>query len=416
MIIASISINHKKTPVAVREKVAFSPNEVANANNKLLQNPQINACVILATCNRLEIYISTKQTNNKELLAKFLADFHNLELDLNEYLDYFENETAVKHITQVASGLDSLVLGEPQILGQLKDAYNIAKKNNQLDKILEKLFQHAFFVAKKVRSETDIGKNPVSIAYCGVKLSEKIFSDIHKQTALLIGAGEMIELSAKHLAQKNVKQIIIANRTAQNAQKIVDDLSVPTKIIALGQLSDYFYQADIVISSTAAPIAIIGKGLVERSIKKRKHKPIFILDIAIPRDVEAEVAELNDVFLYTVDDLKQVVRDNEQSRNAAKQLAISKINELNQEFIEFFANLNNQEIIKNYYQSANNIKISLIASALKDLQTNDVDIVINKLADQLTNKLLHQNLTNLKALDNEALKQCHNCIPKITNE
>jgi glutamyl-tRNA reductase len=416
VIIASISINHKKTPVAVREKVAFSPNEVANANNKLLQNPQINACVILATCNRLEIYISTKQTNNKELLAKFLADFHNLELDLNEYLDYFENETAVKHITQVASGLDSLVLGEPQILGQLKDAYNIAKKNNQLDKILEKLFQHAFFVAKKVRSETDIGKNPVSIAYCGVKLSEKIFSDIHKQTALLIGAGEMIELSAKHLAQKNVKQIIIANRTAQNAQKIVDDLSVPTKIIALGQLSDYFYQADIVISSTAAPIAIIGKGLVERSIKKRKHKPIFILDIAIPRDVEAEVAELNDVFLYTVDDLKQVVRDNEQSRNAAKQLAISKINELNQEFIEFFANLNNQEIIKNYYQSANNIKISLIASALKDLQTNDVDIVINKLADQLTNKLLHQNLTNLKALDNEALKQCHNCIPKITNE
>jgi glutamyl-tRNA reductase len=316
----------------------------------------------------------------------------------------------------VASGLDSLVLGEPQILGQLKDAYNIAKKNNQLDKILEKLFQHAFFVAKKVRSETDIGKNPVSIAYCGVKLSEKIFSDIHKQTALLIGAGEMIELSAKHLAQKNVKQIIIANRTAQNAQKIVDDLSVPTKIIALGQLSDYFYQADIVISSTAAPIAIIGKGLVERSIKKRKHKPIFILDIAIPRDVEAEVAELNDVFLYTVDDLKQVVRDNEQSRNAAKQLAINKINELNQEFIEFFANLNNQEIIKNYYQSANNIKISLIASALKDLQTNDVDIVINKLADQLTNKLLHQNLTNLKALDNEALKQCHNCIPKITNE
>jgi glutamyl-tRNA reductase len=416
VIIASISINHKKTPVAVREKVAFSPNEVANANNKLLQNPQINACVILATCNRLEIYISTKQTNNKELLAKFLADFHNLELDLNEYLDYFENETAVKHITQVASGLDSLVLGEPQILGQLKDAYNIAKKNNQLDKILEKLFQHAFFVAKKVRSETDIGKNPVSIAYCGVKLSEKIFSDIHKQTALLIGAGEMIELSAKHLAQKNVKQIIIANRTAQNAQKIVDDLSVPTKIIALGQLSDYFYQADIVISSTAAPIAIIGKGLVERSIKKRKHKPIFILDIAIPRDVEAEVAELNDVFLYTVDDLKQVVRDNEQSRNAAKQLAINKINELNQEFIEFFANLNNQEIIKNYYQSANNIKISLIASALKDLQTNDVDIVINKLADQLTNKLLHQNLTNLKALDNEALKQCHNCIPKITNE
>jgi glutamyl-tRNA reductase len=416
VIIASISINHKKTPVAVREKVAFSPNEVANANNKLLQNPQINACVILATCNRLEIYISTKQTNNKELLAKFLADFHNLELDLNEYLDYFENETAVKHITQVASGLDSLVLGEPQILGQLKDAYNIAKKNNQLDKILEKLFQHAFFVAKKVRSETDIGKNPVSIAYCGVKLSEKIFSDIHKQTALLIGAGEMIELSAKHLAQKNVKQIIIANRTAQNAQKIVDDLSVPTKIIALGQLSDYFYQADIVISSTAAPIAIIGKGLVERSIKKRKHKPIFILDIAIPRDVEAEVAELNDVFLYTVDDLKQVVRDNEQSRNAAKQLAISKINELNQEFIEFFANLNNQEIIKNYYQSANNIKISLIASALKDLQTNDVDIVINKLADQLTNKLLHQNLTNIKALDNEALKQCHNCIPKITNE
>jgi glutamyl-tRNA reductase len=416
VIIASISINHKKTPVAVREKVAFSPNEVANANNKLLQNPQINACVILATCNRLEIYISTKQTNNKELLAKFLADFHNLELDLNEYLDYFENETAVKHITQVASGLDSLVLGEPQILGQLKDAYNIAKKNNQLDKILEKLFQHAFFVAKKVRSETDIGKNPVSIAYCGVKLSEKIFSDIHKQTALLIGAGEMIELSAKHLAQKNVKQIIIANRTAQNAQKIVDDLSVPTKIIALGQLSDYFYQADIVISSTAAPIAIIGKGLVERSIKKRKHKPIFILDIAIPRDVEAEVAELNDVFLYTVDDLKQVVRDNEQSRNAAKQLAISKINELNQEFIEFFANLNNQEIIKNYYQSANNIKISLIASALKDLQTNDVDIVINKLADQLTNKLLHQNLTNLKALDNDALKQCHNCIPKITNE
>lgn len=406
----------------MREKVAFSPNDIEGAVQKLITHPGINAAVILSTCNRLEIYVSSTKHSIKHLLASFLAEFHGLKAnELEEYLDYFENESLVQHICAVASGLHSLVLGEPQILGQLKEAYNISKQHNYLDKFLEKLFQHTFFVAKQVRSTTDIGKNPVSVAYCGIKLSEKIFSDISKQTALLVGAGEMIELSAKHLAQKNIKHIIIANRTLANAEHIAEQLTHSSvEVISLKQLAEHFHRADIVVSSTAAPVAIIGKGLVESSVKERKHKPLFILDIAIPRDVESQVAELDDVFLYTVDDLQQVVSDNEQARSEAKVIALQKVDELSQEFISYFSSANNEEIVKEYYQNAHALKTEILHKALAELrQSADEDAnkkVLTKLADQLTNKLLHQNLTTIKTANSAQLLQCSKCIPIITNE
>ncbi len=417
MALVALSINHTKTPVAIREKVAFSQSDISRATSELLSNDSIAGSAILSTCNRLEMYISTSASNAsnaQDQLTEFLAQYHHLSADtLRNYIECYEGADAIHHLCQVASGLHSLVVGEPQILGQLKDSYNIAKDMDALGSELDHVFQHAFSVAKKIRTTTDIGKNPVSVAFLGVKLSQKIFADLSHHTALLIGSGEMIELSAKHLAAKHIKHIIIANRTPKNAEKILAELSdVSVEIISIKQLCEYFHQGDIVISSTAAEVAIIGKGLVESSIKKRKRKPMFILDIAIPRDVEAQVAELDDVFLYTVDDLKQVIQENEQNRAETKELALAKINELNAAYINELAHQEHKELIKHYHQHAQIVKTELITQALKDLESKNPNEVLTKLADQLTNKLIHNNLQNIKSLDIKQIDQCQGCIPE----
>ena len=300
--IAVLSVNHAKAPVAVRERVAFAPNQLSDKLKELASLDTVEACVILSTCNRAEIYAIINDDQPTEILSDFLANTHDIpRMEIDPYLDYFEDNLALDHICNVACGLDSLVMGEPQILGQLKDAYHGAKEAGTLNKLLEKLFQHAFSTAKKVRTDTQIGSSPVSIAYCAVKLSEKIFADLSEQTVLLIGAGEMIELCAQHLNQKGVNNMIVANRTIENAQKIASEYDA--KAISLKQFSSIIHEADIIISSTAASVPIIGKGLIESALKMRKHKPIFMLDIAIPRDIEPQVGQLNDVYLYTIDDL-----------------------------------------------------------------------------------------------------------------
>jgi glutamyl-tRNA reductase len=307
------------------------------------------------------------------------------------------------------------VLGEPQIFGQLKEAYQFSKEHNALDKTLEKLFQHAFATAKKVRTETKIGASPVSVAYCAVKLSEKIFTDLSNQTVLLIGAGEMIELSAQHLHQKGVKRMIIANRTVENTHDIA--IRYDAETINLKQLSEYLHLADIVISSTAAPVPIIGKGLIETVLVQRKHQPMLLIDLAIPRDIEPESDQLEDIFLYTVDDLQQVIEGNIESRKQEKVLAEKIIEKENIEFRAWLDSIPNETIIKEYNKQANQVKDDAINSAMKKLESGvDPDAIIKELADRLTSKLLHAPFQNIKKTANINLVQCKACVPSKSNK
>ncbi|MBT5164638.1 MAG: glutamyl-tRNA reductase [Candidatus Thioglobus sp.] len=411
--IAILSVNHAQAPVSVRERVAFEPNHLADELQKLNSISGVEACVILSTCNRSEIYTVVDNDNPQEILSQYLSDTHQVSRqELDSYLVYFENDAALEHICNVACGLDSLVLGEPQILGQLKDAYHSAKQAKTLDKKLEKLFQHAFSTAKKVRTDTQIGSSPVSIAYCAVKLSEKIFADLSEQTVLLIGAGEVIELCAQHLSQKGVNNIIVANRTLENAQKIASIYGAQS--ISLKQFSSVIHQADIIISSTAASVPVIGKGLIESALKRRKHKPMFMLDIAIPRDIEPEVGQLDDVYLYTIDDLEQVVSDNVDSREKEKVLAQEIIVKQAQVFNKWLSVLPNEQLVQSYRTSANQIKDDIVLDAIKRLNNgDDGEKIIKKLADQLTNKILHTTFKNIKQTAHTDLSQCEGCVPNI---
>jgi len=346
--IAILSVNHAQAPVSVRERVAFAPNDLSRELQVLNSIPDVEAGVILSTCNRSEIYAVINADNAQEILSQYLADTHQISREeIDAYLVYFEDNAALEHICNVACGLDSLVLGEPQILGQLKDAYHSAKQAKTLDKKLEKLFQHAFSTAKKVRTDTQIGSSPVSIAYCAVKLSEKIFTDLSEQTVLLIGAGEMIELCAQHLNQKGVKNIIVANRTLENAQKIAS-----------------LYKAD--------------------------------------------------VYLYTIDDLEQVVSDNIDSREKEKVLAQEIIIKQTQVFNKWLSVLPNEQLVQTYRHSVNQIKEEALTDALKRLSNGgDSEQIMTKLADQLANKILHTTFKNIKQTPREALSQCEGCIPNL---
>ena len=409
--IAALSVNHQLATVATREKVAFTQNELAPAIKALKSIAGIKACVIFSTCNRSEIYVNCDIEDNREILSQFLASTHGIEhAPLLQYISYFEGDKAIEHICSVAAGLDSLVLGEPQIFGQLKEAYQFSKEHNALDKTLEKLFQHAFATAKKVRTETKIGASPVSVAYCAVKLSEKIFTDLSNQTVILIGAGEMIELGAQHLHQKGVKRMIIANRTIENTHDIA--IRYDAETINLKQLSEYLHLADIVISSTAAPVPIIGKGLIETVLVQRKHQPMLLIDLAIPRDIEPESDQLEDIFLYTVDDLQQVIEGNIESRKQEKVLAEKIIEKENIEFRAWLDSIPNETIIKEYNKQANQVKDDAINSAMKKLDSGvDVDAIIKELADRLTSKLLHAPFQNIKKTANINLVQCKACVP-----
>ncbi|SMN14471.1 Glutamyl-tRNA reductase [uncultured Candidatus Thioglobus sp.] len=414
--IAILSVNHQLAPIAVREKVAFTPNKLSNELKQFNKTKGVKACAILSTCNRSEVYAIVESRNAQQTLGEYLANAHNMDIaELDPYLLYFEGDDALNHICCVATGLDSLVLGEPQILGQLKDAYHAAKEANTLNKLLEKLFQHAFSTAKKVRTDTEIGSSAVSVAYCAVKLGEKIFANLSEQTVMLIGAGETIELCAQHLNQKGVNRMIVANRTVENAKKIADLYNAES--ISLKQFSLVVHEADIIISSTAASVPIIGKGLIESALKLRKHKPIFMLDIAVPRDIEPEVAQLDDVFLYTIDDLQQVVDNNINNRQREKTLAEEIITSQNTKFTDWVATLPNEKVVQTYRKNAYKIKEESVKVALKKLNNGgDATTIISQLADQLTNKLLHTPFGNIKQVNMKQLAQCKGCVPTNSNK
>jgi len=295
----------------------------------------------------------------------------------------------------VASGLDSLVLGEPQILGQMKSSYAVAREAGALGKNLHDVFQRVFAIAKRVRSETAIGENPVSVAYAAVTLAQQIFSDLKQDTALLIGAGETIELVARHLRNQGIDRLIIANRTLKNARALSQELNA--EAILLADIPEYLPRADIVISSTASQLPLLGKGAVETALKKRRHKPMFMVDIAVPRDIEPQVGDLADVFLYTVDDLKEVIDENKKSRQQAAEIARGIIEEGVLRYEQDQRALSSVEVIKAFRRQADRLREQELDKSLKALAAgNDPEQVLATLARNLTNKFLHQPTNEIK--------------------
>ena len=318
MTLVAFGINHKTAPVDIREKVSFAPEKIPYALKDLTSNSDFNEAAILSTCNRTEIYCGMKEYNENRVV-EWLSDFHRLESGkVRPYTYLHPDHDAVRHMLRVASGLDSLVLGEPQILGQMKTAFTAANEAGTTGKILNRLFQHTFKSAKQVRTDTAIGSSPVSVAFAAVSLGKQIFGDLSGKSVMLIGAGETIELAARHLHEQGIGKMIVANRTVEKAHKLTEEFG--GYAISLTEIPDHLSEADIVISSTASPLPILGKGAVESALKDRRHQPMFMVDIAVPRDIEPEVDNLEDVYLYTVDDLQEVIQENMKSRqDAAKQ-------------------------------------------------------------------------------------------------
>ncbi len=400
MVILAVGLNHKTAPVEIRERISFGPDILVGALRSLANHAQISEGLILSTCNRTEVYCAVN-ADGGEAVANWLGRFHGLDQErIAPYLYTRVDRDAVSHLLRVASGLDSMVLGEPQILGQVKTAFHAASDSGTTGKLLGRMFQHAFAVAKQVRTDTAIGNSPVSVAFAAVSLARQIFSDLSEQTALLVGAGETIELAARHLHQHGVGRIVVANRTVERAHGLAAQFD--GYAIALTELANHLSEADIVIASTASPLPVLGKGTVERALKKRKHRPIFMVDIAVPRDIEPEVGELNDVYLYTVDDLQGVVEDNMRSRREAAEQAEEIVDFHTEEFLGWLRSLDAVNLIQDYRDQAEHLRDQVLAKALRQLEGGKPpEEVLGFLAHTLTNKLLHGPSARLRQAGRE---------------
>ena len=388
MAIFAFGINHKTAPVDIREQVAFAPEKLPEALIGILKQSPASEAAIISTCNRTELYCEL-HANDSEALIRWFEQFHALEHQaLAPYIYSFTDQEAIRHILRVASGLDSLVLGEPQILGQIKDAFSTASDAGTIGRQLNRLFQHTFSVAKQVRTDTAIGSSPVSVAFAAVSLAKRIFANLSDHTALLIGAGDTIELVARHLKDQNIKNIIVANRTVERAQILAEQFD--GEAIALSDIPNRLINADIIISSTASQLPILGKGAVESALKARKHRPMFMVDIAVPRDIEAEVGDLSDVYLYTVDDLHDVIQEGQQSREQAAEQAEEIIDNETQHFLGWLRSLDAVDTIRAYREKADFIRDDALQVAQKQLASGkEPSQVIQDLARALTNKLVH---------------------------
>ncbi len=395
MALLALGLNHKTAPVDIRERITFGPDIIVAALRSLCSQPGLEEAVILSTCNRTELYCALDGASPDQV-SRWLSTFHGLELEtISPYLYRHQNRDSVAHLLRVASGLDSMVLGEPQILGQVKQAYQTAADAATTGKLLGRLFQHTFSVAKQVRTDTAIGHSPVSIAFAAVSLARQIFSDLGQQTALLIGAGETIELAARHLHQHGIGRIIVANRTLEKAHLLANQFD--GYAIGLTEIPTHLAEADIVISSTASPLPVLGKGTVESALKKRRHQPIFMVDIAVPRDIEAEVGDLNDIYLYTVDDLQEVIDENMRSRQEAAEQASEIVDLHTDEFMGWLRSLDAVDMIQIFRRRAERTRNEVLERALRQLHNGkSPEQALQYLAHTLTNKLLHTPSTQLR--------------------
>lgn len=386
MQIFTLGINHHTAPLSVREQVAFAPDRLASALGDLVRMKPVREAAILSTCNRTELYCATESPLSA---AEWLAEYHRLtQQQITPYLYTLPQRDSVRHVFRVASGLDSMVLGEPQILGQMKEAARTAEEAGTMGTLLNKLFQRTFAVAKEVRSTTAIGANTVSMAAAAVHLSERIFESIAEQKVLFIGAGEMIELCAAHFSGGKPRRLTVANRTPERGQAVAERFGGDA--MRLDELPDRLHQYDIVVSCTASPLPILGKGLVERALKTRRHRPMVMVDLAVPRDIEAEVARLDDVFLYTLDDLAKVVESGMESRQAAVVEAEAIIDTRVDNFLHWVDTRDVVPTIRALRDHADRLRRHELERAVKALaKGDDPQRVMEALSHGLTNKFLH---------------------------
>ncbi|MEW6992428.1 glutamyl-tRNA reductase [Colwelliaceae bacterium 6441] len=391
MSIVAVGINHKTAPVAVREKISFNPDKLSLALQDMLSQVQCKEAAILSTCNRTELYLvaADKYDITQERVIAWLEQHHNVPAStIVPSLYWHSDQQAVTHMMRVACGLDSLVLGEPQILGQMKQAYSQAKAAGSMSLVMDRLFQRTFGVAKQVRTETEIGASAVSVAFAAVNLAKHIFASLEKAKVLLVGAGETIELVAKHLYENKVGKITVANRTLSRAEGMAKQ--VGADVITLAQIPQHMADADIVISSTGSTLPIIGKGMVEQALAQRKHRPVFMVDLAVPRDIEEQVSDLEDVFLYTVDDLQSIIAKNMENRRKAAIEAEAIVNQQTSGFMSWLRGLNTQDTVVSYRKQCLSERDVLIEKALQQLQGDkSPEAVVAELATKLTNKLMH---------------------------
>ena len=386
MSILVLGINHQTAPVSLRERVAFSGDAIPAALGALRALPSVHEVALLSTCNRTELYAVAD--DNGDALADWLATHPDDAGDLHAYLYRHAEADAVRHLFRVATGLDSLVLGEPQILGQVKDAWATARGAGSLGNQLDRLFQQAFATAKRARTDTRIGANPVSVASTAVRLAQESFARLEDSTVLLIGAGETIELAARHLVQAKTKRLLIANRTLAHAQDLATRHG--GYALALSELDRHLAEADIVISATAARDPILHRAQVAAALSTRRHRPMLLLDLAVPRDIAPDVSELKDVFLYTVDDLERAIEDNRRSRREAANEAEAIVELQVSRYIETLGASTRTEPLKRLRAHGEAAKSDALAKARQQLAAGESpEAVLDFLAHTLTNKLLH---------------------------
>ncbi|TDK21767.1 glutamyl-tRNA reductase [Luteimonas aestuarii] len=386
MTLHAIGINHQTAPVALRERVAFGDSAVPGALAAVRALPGVREVALLSTCNRTELYASTE--GDGAALADWLATHPEGDGDLHAYLYLHRDHAAVRHLFRVASGLDSLVLGEPQILGQVKQAWAMARGAGTLGGQLDRLFQHAFVTAKRARSETRIGNSPVSVASLAVRLAQESFARPSDSVVLLIGAGETIELAARHLAQAKVKRLLVANRTYAHAQELAARHNAVA--LPLDELERHLFLADVVFSATASRDPVLSKPQIEAAMRARKHRPMLLMDLAVPRDIAPEVADLADVFVYTVDDLQRAVEHNRRGRHEAAADAEAIVDLQVSRYSEALAAGARNEPIKRLRAHGEAARAELLARARAQLAAGqDPQAVLEALAHSLTNRLLH---------------------------
>jgi len=397
----TLGLNHTTAPLALREQVAFPGDALRDALADL--RGQLRTLVpesaILSTCNRTEIYCATPSLHEaRPAIAHWIAQRNGLaggSGDLAEHLYSLPENQAVRHAFRVASGLDSMVLGEPQILGQMKEAARLAQEAQALGTHLHQLFQRSFAVAKEVRSQTEIGAHSVSMAAASVRLAQRLFEDLRDTHVLFVGAGEMIELAATHFAAQHPRSLTVANRTAERAQKLAQRFGAQT--LRLAELSEGLERFDVVVSCTASSLPIIGLGMVERALRARRHRPMFMVDLAVPRDIEAEVARLDDVFLYTVDDLGRLVQAGIENRKAAVAQAEAIIETRVDAFMQWLSARQAVPAIRTLHARGEALKRAELERARRMLaRGDDPQAVLEALAHGLTSKFLHGPTTLLQ--------------------
>lgn len=392
-----VGINHLSAPVELREKVAFTPEQLGDALPALASSADLQEVAILSTCNRTEVIATTEETTPGAIVS-WLADYHRLPADALEHCTYSHlNRDAAAHTSRVASGLDSMVLGEPQIFGQVKDCFEQARLAGTVGKELTELAQATFRIAKRVRSDTAIGESSVSVASTAVTLASRLFSDLGRCHILLIGAGETSELVGQHVKAAGIQQITIANRTLANARRLAETLGDGAEAIDLQSIPNRLPSCDIVVASTAAQLPILGKGTVERALKARKHRPILMIDLAVPRDIEPEVASLRDIYLYSVDDLQEIVQTNLEQRQEAARGAENIVEQEVARYRTRHERKTSDAMLIAFRAHHESIREAELERAIARLAKGDApEAVMEQLAKQLTNKMLHVPSTQLR--------------------